>query len=37
MAKPIFAERYDSILPHLNNLRTLAFIDIKPNVTYGKK
>ena len=37
LAKPIFAERYDQIIPHLNNVRTLPFIDIKPNVTYGKK
>jgi hypothetical protein len=37
LAKPIFAERYDKMIPHLNNVRTLQFVDIKPNVTYGNK
>ena len=37
LAKPVFSERYPVMIPLLNNIRTLSFIDIKHNVTYGKK
>jgi hypothetical protein len=37
LAKPVFAERYESLIPMLNNIRTLPFVDIKHNITYGKK
>ena len=33
----MFAERYPDMIPLLNNIRTLPFVDIKQNITYGKK
>jgi hypothetical protein len=37
LAKPIFSERYSSLVPLINTLRTLPFVEIRHNVTYGKK
>lgn len=37
LGKPMFSERYLQIVPLMNNIRTLSFVDIKQNVTYGKK
>jgi hypothetical protein len=37
LAKPMFSEHYTRLAPLLNNIRTLPFIDIKHNITYGKK
>jgi hypothetical protein len=37
LAKPIFSQCYPTIIPLINNVRTLPFVDIKQNVTYGKK
>lgn len=37
IAKPMFSERYSDMIPLLNNIRTLPFVDIKYNITYGKK
>jgi hypothetical protein len=37
LAKPMFSERFPQVMPLLNKVRTLPFVDIKHNVTYGKK
>lgn len=37
MAKPVFSERYGNVIGKVNAIRELPFMDIKPNVTYGKK
>jgi hypothetical protein len=37
LAKPMFSERFHQVVPLLNKIRTLPFVDIKHNVTYGKK
>jgi hypothetical protein len=37
LAKPIFSQCYPTIIPLINNVRTLPFVDIKQIVTYGKK
>lgn len=36
-SKPIFSEKYSSIITEVNTIRTLPFMEIKKNVTYGKK
>lgn len=36
-AKPIFSEKYDNVICRINKIRTLPFMEIKPNVVYGKK
>eukprot|EP00347_Sterkiella_histriomuscorum_P003578 403363751 len=36
-AKPIFAEKYSNIISDVNTIRTLPFMEIKKNITYGKK
>jgi len=37
IAKPIYSERFDQIVPMLNHIRTLPLVEIRHNVTYGKK
>jgi hypothetical protein len=37
IAKPIYSERFEQIVPMLNHIRTLPLVEIRHNVTYGKK
>jgi hypothetical protein len=36
-AKPIFSEKFSPFVKDINAIRSLAFMEIKGNATYGKK
>lgn len=37
LAKSVFSERFSEVVTAVNTIRELPFMDIKRNVTYGKK
>ncbi len=37
LTKPVMSERYMTVVPLINNIRSLPFLEIRHNLTYGKK